>query len=809
MRFIQLLRAVTGILTLVVLLAAVGAPRADVIIFKDGFTLLGDVKREGQTVFEGGQAIKVGNGFDVLDDNQTLPDGKEYIRRIVFPARQVQDVDGRTVNQTADFVILRQPLTPFSTATRMEAIGPILETSAFDANWKRTLKYQPLKKTVANPDKVPLTTDQRLTYLTPYCARVESSRHLWHQMYLTRELGPDVVRQLLYTHPDLREKEGQVDPAKRAKVIRFLKQAGFYETAGQELEQWLKDAPSHKDKIDAERASLQRLQIGEALEGIDRAYRAGQHAWIQKQLAKIPMEGADDKQQRQVRTLKTKYEEAEEALTHARRFLKELPPRCYPEAQAQLFAEAAAAILAELHVDSHQRLATFVALARQAERDRQQNRPVTQTPGDLMALAVSGWLLGNASAEAKAETGIKLWKARKFVQSYQKTDNDRDREKLLAAYEQNRTDAISFDEMAQLISQLPPPLPEEKLPTNELLPLETKLPGERRGSSYILQLPRDYHHGRSYPLLIVLHQAGEKPKDAIERWGDLPYQQGYLTAVPEWGKNNGQGGYNFSAQEHAAVLNTIRDLQRRFNVDSDRVFLAGAGQGGDMAFDVGLSHPDQFAGVVAVGAQPRYFGKAYGGNGQVLPHYVVCGELASDAPKAIREQFKNHFVPRAAPALYVEYRGRAQEWFAGELPTMFDWMSRKKRALPVPELSQCISMRPTDSRFYWLSGEEINERSLNDISNWKPLVAAATLQGKIGPSNTIYLHATNWKKVTLWLTRGMIEFDKPVTVLLNTTTRMNQKSIKPSLAVLLEDFYQRGDRQRLFLAKIDLPLSER
>jgi len=36
--------------------------------------------------------------------------------------------------------------------------------------------------------------------------------------------------------------------------------------------------------------------------------------------------------------------------------------------------------------------------------------------------------------------------------------------------------------------------------------------------------------------------------------------------------------------------------------------------------------------------------------------------------------------------------------------------------------------------------------------------------------------------------------------------KVAKRRIQPSLAVLLEDIYQRGDRQQLYLAKIDLDL---
>lgn len=800
---VTLLRAVVaGLAVLFALVGITNTIHGDVVIMKDGFTLIGKVNREGQVVFEGGQAIKVGNGFWVVEDDQTLPP-RLLTRRIVFPFRHVQDVDEKAINKGPELVTLRQSLTPLSTAQFMEPFGPITKLTPFDAKWERVIEIVPAKGK-------PMDSKQKMTLLTPYCAVVEASRFKWQMMYLTRELGAETVRQLLYSHQDLREKVGEVDPLKRTKIVKFLIQAGFYDAAREELDLWLKDGPKDKEKIDSLRQALQRQRGQEIYDDIENYSKAGQHMRAQKLLGGFPKDGIDDKLQVQVFAMKDKYEKAEESMALARRFLKELPPRVYPEEHKALFTEAAAAILSELNIDNYQRLERFVILGKQAERDEKEKRPSAETPGDLLAMAVTGWLLGNEASEAKAAVGVKMWLARKFVREYQKTDGAASRQQMLTAYERNRSEAVRFDEMAQLISMLPPAEPETKFDTNAVMDLETKLPGVRRGSPYHVQLPHEYNHGRPFPVLVALHQGFEKPAESLARWADMAHQHGYILVAPAWGGKAERAMYNYSAEEHRLVLDAIRDVQRRFNVDSNRVFLTGVGQGGDMAFDVALSHPDLFAGVIPVGAQPRYFAKSYAQNAAFLPFYVVCGELASDGPKMIREQFKT-WVGMGAPALYVEYKGRGQEWFAGELPTIFDWMGRQKRKAGLPELSQFVSNRATDDRFYWLSGENIKEESINELGkNWKQLRAPATLQGRVAADNTISLiNIRHWQKVTIWISRDMVALDKPVTILLNTVTRVNKKEIKPSLTVLLEDFYQRGDRQRLFVAKEEFTVTGR
>jgi hypothetical protein len=267
-------------------------------------------------------------------------------------------------------------------------------------------------------------------------------------------------------------------------------------------------------------------------------------------------------------------------------------------------------------------------------------------------------------------------------------------------------------------------------------------------------------------------------------------------------------------EEHEAVVEVLRDLRRRFQIDSDRVFLFGLGEGANMAYDVGLSHPDLFAGVLTMGGAPHYFAKAYKPNAQYLPFYVVDGSYDGDTAKENRQQFEYWVGHAHYPALYVQYKGRGREWFDGELPFMFDWMSRKKRAAAFPELGhpgvgpgsgeEFCSMRPTDNHFYWLSGEGLHEQHVNNARKWSPRVGAAYLQARSMEGNRINVNAHGFRRVDIWLGPGMIDFDKPVQVYLNSRLLWSHRKVTPNLATLLEDFALRGDRQRLFFAKVEV-----
>src|SRR5262249_28053358 len=151
----------------------------------------------------------------------------------------------------------------------------------------------------------------------------------------------------------------------------------------------------------------------------------------------------------------------------------------------------------------------------------------------------------------------------------------------------------------------------------------------------------EYHHGRSYPVLILLHNSNEKAYDMLQRWSGPAAENGYILAAPLWLQKGLNMGYGFSEREHNTVLLALRDLRRRYSIDSDRVFLFGLGQGAMMAWDVGLSHPDLFAGVLPMSGSPEMFAERYWRNGQYVPFYVVSGDRSGDLGKRIYNVFQS------------------------------------------------------------------------------------------------------------------------------------------------------------------------
>ncbi len=375
---------------------------------------------------------------------------------------------------------------------------------------------------------------------------------------------------------------------------------------------------------------------------------------------------------------------------------------------------------------------------------------------------------------------------------------------------------MAYDELEKLVSLLPPPDAPAALPHGTVLMNLLPTTTYPMGAPFLVRVPDEYQPGRPYPLLIALPdpQMDRTPSAFLALFEEMANRNGYIVAVPQWWDPK-KLTYNYSIGEQAVVLQLIRTMRRTFQVDSDRIFLWGNGEGGSMALDLGGSHPDLFAGVLPVNPsvyQPLYIPAEYWVNFYELPVYMIMGDKFGPSVNAIR-MLSERWMPRGYSALIVSYKGRGAEWFPEELPFAFDWMSRKRRANPgrtlgPPRNERTVaagfsSVRFTDNRFFWLSTDEIrSDRNMSPIVGSKA-TTPAKFYAKILEGNSIDAKCFGMDNVTVWFGKGMLDYAKPVKVRVNSGKQVVKK-ISPSIEVLMEDLYQRDDRQRPYFEKIEM-----
>ncbi len=812
-----------GIVVAIVLIGFSSA-QADLIILKDGFVIRGKVQREGKMEVDRATETPtlewIPQGFFYLDDG---------VRRVIFNPRLVSHVEPKKID-TSNFVKFDKFIR-YVSPRPAPPILEVLETTDWDDKWNRQVRFRSLKNDNGQARSVTFRFNQHLQMLTPEFAFGDSfdTAYPWQAHYLTRELGPKMVRELLAVHKDFRDDPKLSEDervARRFKWYHFFVEAEWLSEAASELDRIEKDYPKARDRIAEARKNLASLLGLQLYDDLKRAHEAGQYQWVQEHFRKLPESGLPEKMLAEMRALQGEYEAATANLKLAQRYLAELPAQL--DAQdadtTKALTEAARTIAGEVHLDhilkskselrgekeeqQVGRLDTFLAQAQQAERETKQSGKSETRPAELLALATTGWLLGGRSAEKRPEFARQLWLARQFILQYERTVGVEKRRQLLEKYQQEQTQknpAISVEEFAQLVPMLPPLEPARELTG------ETEFTADAsRGSrsvKYLVKLPPGYHPGRPWPVLVSLHQGGESLQAALRRWELQGGRNGYILVAPEWSAN-ADGAYEHTVAEHLAVLDMLRDLRRKFRVDSDRIFVTGTGIGGTLAYEIGLAHPDQFAGMLPICGLPGGWCDRYLRNAHYLPVYAVCGDFCGDIHKENRRVFKD-WIAKNYPAMYVEYKGRGLEAYSAEADFAFDWMNRKVRANPVSQVGvpgeEFRTMREEDNRFYWLSTEKIQKGNLMP-TRWSSRVIAASMWAQVIGTNRIAVSTYGLKQVSVWFSRGMkVDINKPVIITVNNALKWQTK-VKADLSILLEDLYERGDQQRLYVARADMEL---
>ena len=192
-------------------------------------------------------------------------------------------------------------------------------------------------------------------------------------------------------------------------------------------------------------------------------------------------------------------------------------------------------------------------------------------------------------------------------------------------------------------------------------------------------------------------------------------RNGYILLAPEWATSSAKAGSGratitctsppYSATRFATSASTTTACS--FSASRD---------GANMAMDVGMSHPDLFAGVLAMGPPPKWQSMfmEYWRNAQKLPFYIVTGELAGESVTSFGAS-SSEWMPKGFPGMLVLYKGRGIEWYPAEIPVMFDWMRpqetrRKESRFSRWELDARTGVGDyarSDNRFYWLGVDKI------------------------------------------------------------------------------------------------------
>lgn len=725
------------------------------------------------------------------------------MRRYFIPARQVKDIDfAGAAKAMEEFEVPQKPGTRRRT---VGMLGAVNVEEDFDRFGRRTVSVN------TADGKMPIV--QGITKLTPHYLSVTAMTELvWDHAIATTSLKAETLDSILRRNIDTSKVEDRLG------IAQFYLQAGFYLRAAAELDRIAIEFPELKETVTAIMTELNTVQADQLLAELRLRRKAGQHDLVADALLKFPrkelsaavLKSIDDFQQ-ELRDERTRLERVKDRLSTLQQTIPDENLRGRLESMRSI-------VRAELDYQGLPRMEAFLNLEADPTLDAKQK----------LSLAYSGWLMGSAGAVTELDRTLNYWSARTLVREILRTREVNTQKKLLA--ELSSLESISVPVVAKMLNHLPPILetPNVKPGVSYTVTMTDAADGSER--KYHVLLPHEYSPNHSYPAIVALHPEGRPADWELLWWGgnaEKPGQaqrRGYIVIAPEYCDPD-QPDYDYGARAHEAVQAALVDASQRFHIDRDRVFLSGHGRGGDAAFDIGMSHPDWFAGVIPITGRAGKVCKWYWQNASTVSWYIVSGELARSSlfdeehRSIIKRMMKQGFK---YDMIVTEYKGRGFEHYYAEIHRIFDWMDMRRRGhhpwMDSPEQGKWPTeidaqmMRPGDNELFWIRADKLPKGILaaavlavgqKPVGRAGPIPLKARItDGKNGNGDVTTIHITSGAAgFTLQLSPDLIDYTKRLNVMRGGRRKFSDFP-DPQLETLLTDFRDRADRQKMIWTRV-------
>lgn len=755
---------------------------ASTIQLKDGRQLTGSL---GKVAKLADNPLKI-KGEEVA----TITFVDDELRRVFLPTAQILRVNEVESGEVKEKIAIRQQVA--RSGAKINRVGPIVKISPFDQFGRRTFTMM--------SEKGPLDVVQGITQITPVWTKVEGlitkgkTPLIWDMRLATSSLPREQLHGILDRYIDPKNLE------QRLRVVRLFLQQDRYLDAQKELEGVIRDFPDQQS-LTKEVQALRQLHARNIVKEIDVRRKAGQHALAYALLEKFPTQDVAGETLEQVREMLVQYQDSQRQVADTLSRLETQVESIGDEATKKKCEPLLAELREELNINTLPRMASYLRLASDD----------SLAPQQKLALAASGWLLGSDNADTNSQSALALIQIRSFIREYLNQPVKLERDRLLEQLA--GLEGASVPSIARLIANMKPPLdtPAPSPGQPGFYQLQVPIGIDREPDvTYYVQLPPQYDPHVRYPTIVTLNGAGTTPENQVDWWAgdrdDKGVRQGqatrlgYIVIAVDWLKE-GQKDYEFSAREHACVLASLRDACRRFSIDTDRVFITGHSIGGSAAWDLGLAHPDLWAGVIPIVAESLQYCSRYWQNARLVPFYVLQGELDGDKVKRNATDLDRYITGRFDVTV-VEYRGRGHEDFHDDIQNLFDWMNKRPSRNFFPKEFTVVTMRSWDNYFWWFEAESFPSRGIVDPEHWPPArgVQPVQVNGKVLATNGVSVSSAG-ANVTVWLSPEVVDFGRPMKITVNGSSK--SRRVEPDVGVLLEDVRTRADRQHAFWAKFE------
>lgn len=339
---------------------------------------------------------------------------------------------------------------------------------------------------------------------------------------------------------------------------------------------------------------------------------------------------------------------------------------------------------------------------------------------------------------------------------------------------------------------------------------------------YALFLPESSGTDKKIPLVVVLHGLGGSGANTLPAWVER-LDKKVAVLCPSYPM---AAWWARPAEE--MVLNLIDKIREKYNIDSDRVFLAGLSNGAIGAYMIGMFYPDRFAGLIPIAGSitPRYMHFLV--NLRNTPIYMIQGAHDPIFPIQLSRRIHKILSDMKYPVRYREHgeKGSAHGGHflpESEVPAMVEWIGKQKRR-PNPEVVRMTREGNHLDAIHWVRLTEGRNLALLELpgpESPNPVKRdgkIATLFATRKGSNLFEVMGQHIIKYDLYFNSETVDFDKPVTI---TTQKIQvqggtmvpgekktsyKKKVEKDLAVLLYGYKNFRDPNRLYDARVSILL---
>jgi pimeloyl-ACP methyl ester carboxylesterase len=254
---------------------------------------------------------------------------------------------------------------------------------------------------------------------------------------------------------------------------------------------------------------------------------------------------------------------------------------------------------------------------------------------------------------------------------------------------------------------------------------------------YAIYIPKNFDESRKYPLVVFLHGAWSNHRLGLRRAfgqgnlqgldfikpGNVPVETDlestryfpvlkdidYIVAAP---LARGTAGYQGIPEQD--VYDMLADIESRFSIDENRIYLTGLSMGGGGTVWLGLTRPDIWAALAPCCPAPPDGSVDLAGNALNLPVHLFTGD--KDFLHKTALDWKAKFEAGTPRFDYTEYPGIGHNsWeYAYKDGFIFDWFSQFTRD-PYPSEVKFSTKWFKYDKAYWVRIDNLTPGILSTI----------------------------------------------------------------------------------------------